>query len=601
MMNKPKAFSYLRFSTQNQIKGDSSRRQTEAAQAYAERHGLDLDDELTFRDLGVSAFRGANIVEGALGKFLEAVDSGKVQPGSYLLVENLDRLSRDKIMPALNRFSSLLEKGITVVTLSDGKCYDADSLNNLPDLMLSLLVMSRANEESELKSLRGKAAWKKKRERAAKEGHILTAKAPAWLQLRDGEFKVIKDRAAVVQRIFHMALDGHGKEGIAYRLNKERVKPFGEKSNGWYPSYVRNILANEAVIGRFQPMRDAWVGGKRRHEPDGDVIEGYYPAILDPEIFYRARRAPPGASGSKGMALSNVLNRLVFCSKCGGAMHYVNKGKPPKGRLYLACDNARRKHTCDAKSTRYDPVMNAVLSSLDIGEEVIRDLLGNGDIEGHRQELIHHIEATDGQIDELQAGTVNLLDVLSRQPSPAIETRLAETESNVVQLRQDKADLEAELHSLKDGQDHLGGTLQAMSEVRRVLDKGDDEQVGEMRVRLNGALRRLISRIDIGAIGNGHPANLGHGRRDLHGDRDPGRGSVARLWDNFRALPDKLSRPVVPIRVTFHEEDRHLLIYAHPKDPQKNIALAGRTSEPDKVKLIAHYRALEHEVLDVLF
>ena len=292
MMNKPKAFSYLRFSTQNQIKGDSSRRQTEAAQAYAERHGLDLDDELTFRDLGVSAFRGANIVEGALGKFLEAVDSGKVQPGSYLLVENLDRLSRDKIMPALNRFSSLLEKGITVVTLSDGKCYDADSLNNLPDLMLSLLVMSRANEESELKSLRGKAAWKKKRERAAKEGQPLTAKAPAWLQLRDGEFKVIKDRAAVVQRIFHMALDGHGKEGIAYRLNKERVKPFGEKSNGWYPSYVRNILANEAVIGRFQPMRDAWVGGKRRHEPDGDVIEGYYPAILDPEIFYRARRAP---------------------------------------------------------------------------------------------------------------------------------------------------------------------------------------------------------------------------------------------------------------------------------------------------------------------
>ncbi len=144
--NRAKAYSYLRFSTPDQMKGDSYRRQTEAARNYAEQNGLDLDDALTFRDLGVSAFRGANVIDGALGRFIEAVDTGRVQPGSYLLVENLDRLSRDKIMPALNRFSSLLEKGITVVTLSDGKVYTEESLNNLPDLMLSLLVMSRAHE-----------------------------------------------------------------------------------------------------------------------------------------------------------------------------------------------------------------------------------------------------------------------------------------------------------------------------------------------------------------------------------------------------------------------------------------------------------------------
>ncbi len=115
--NRPKAYSYLRFSTPDQMQGDSLRRQTEATSKYAEDKGLDLDTDLTFRDLGVSAYRGANVVDGALGQYIEAVDTGHVQPGSYLLVENLDRLSRDKIMPALNRFSSLLEKGIIVVTL----------------------------------------------------------------------------------------------------------------------------------------------------------------------------------------------------------------------------------------------------------------------------------------------------------------------------------------------------------------------------------------------------------------------------------------------------------------------------------------------------
>ncbi len=158
--NRAKAYSYLRFSTPEQERGDSFRRQTDAAQRYAEQNGLDLDDSLTLEDTGVSAFRGRNIQEGRLGAFIDAVNTGYVRPGSYLLVESLDRLSRDRIMPALSLFSSLMEKGITIVTLSDTKVYTKDSLNNIADLMLSLLVMARAHEESAMKSHRMKAAWR---------------------------------------------------------------------------------------------------------------------------------------------------------------------------------------------------------------------------------------------------------------------------------------------------------------------------------------------------------------------------------------------------------------------------------------------------------
>jgi hypothetical protein len=69
-----RAFSYLRFSTPEQMKGDSFRRQSSMAAAYARQHGLELDVDLTFHDLGKSAFRGQNIGEaGRLGDFLEAV------------------------------------------------------------------------------------------------------------------------------------------------------------------------------------------------------------------------------------------------------------------------------------------------------------------------------------------------------------------------------------------------------------------------------------------------------------------------------------------------------------------------------------------------
>lgn len=53
----PKAYSYLRFSRPEQLKGDSRRRQLDLSRQYALEHGLDLDQE--FQDLGVSALRGA--------------------------------------------------------------------------------------------------------------------------------------------------------------------------------------------------------------------------------------------------------------------------------------------------------------------------------------------------------------------------------------------------------------------------------------------------------------------------------------------------------------------------------------------------------------
>ena len=171
-----------------------------------------------------------------------------------------------------------------------------------------------------MKSKRMKAAWQNKRNRAARGEHVLTATAPAWLRMHNGAFEVIEDRAAIVRRIFALALEGHGYGSIAGRLNAEGIEPFAtgpsktRKANGWHPSYIRKILTNEAVIGRFQPMRRVWVDSKKRREPTGEPIEKYFPVILDePDAFYRIRRSPTGASGHKGKALSNILSGLVAC------------------------------------------------------------------------------------------------------------------------------------------------------------------------------------------------------------------------------------------------------------------------------------------------
>src|SRR5690242_10265041 len=106
-----KAYSYLRFSTPEQLKGDSFRRQLDAARRYAEQHGLVLDEELTFRDLGVSAFRGRNAESGSLRDFRRAVEDGVVERGSFLLVESFDRISRMDPWAALPVLQEIINAG----------------------------------------------------------------------------------------------------------------------------------------------------------------------------------------------------------------------------------------------------------------------------------------------------------------------------------------------------------------------------------------------------------------------------------------------------------------------------------------------------------
>jgi len=187
-----RAYSYVRFSTPEQAKGDSFARQTRQAQAYCQRQGLVLDTELTFQDLGVSAFHGRN-AEKQLGAFLDAVHSGLIAQGSYLIVESLDRISRQTVRRAASRMGDIVDAGINVVDLSDGeRVYNVESLDNDPIafLMMALRFM-RANEESALKSQRLREANAKKRKDAAEDGKLFTRALPAWLTVDEKTLKPV--------------------------------------------------------------------------------------------------------------------------------------------------------------------------------------------------------------------------------------------------------------------------------------------------------------------------------------------------------------------------------------------------------------------------
>lgn len=128
----PIAYSYQRFSHPSQVTQHKLVRQLREAQDYADQNDLILDGTLSFQDLGISAFHGANQARGQLGDFLMCARNGLVEKGSYLLVESLDRLSRDKARKALRILEDICDEGITVVTLLDNQKYTSELLDENP-------------------------------------------------------------------------------------------------------------------------------------------------------------------------------------------------------------------------------------------------------------------------------------------------------------------------------------------------------------------------------------------------------------------------------------------------------------------------------------
>jgi DNA invertase Pin-like site-specific DNA recombinase len=344
-----KAYSYLRFSTPEQAKGDSTRRQSAAAEAYAVKHGLDLDN-LTYRDLGVSGFRGSNVRSGALGQFLKAVDEGFVPSGSYLLVESLDRVSRQKPWDALPVFQQIINAGVTIVTLQDERVWSREELQANPFRMFeSLLVMVRAHEESATKGRRVRAAWVGKRATAATKP--LTARGPAWLRLVDGQWQVIDERAAVVRRIYQMTAEGAGQNAVAAALNGERVPTFGDgprkPASHWHRSYVVKLLRSPSVGGTLIPHTVEHEAGKRLRKPQA-AVEGYYPEVVPRELYERVqalRMDTPSPQRGRHAAgpMQNVLGGLARCPHCHGTMTRVTKGAKAKaGALSRLCEGEGR-------------------------------------------------------------------------------------------------------------------------------------------------------------------------------------------------------------------------------------------------------------------
>jgi DNA invertase Pin-like site-specific DNA recombinase len=425
---KPKAYSYIRFSTPRQGAGHSLDRQTAKAAAYCAENGLELDAKLNLKDLGVSGYRQRNAQTGALGVFMDAVADGRVPRGSYLLIENIDRLTRADIPDALSLFMQIINSGIVVVTLTNKQAYSRKSIaDEAFSIMAIVLELIRANQESARKGGMVAAAREKKRQDLwAGVSRRYSRQCPAWLQWSEdaGAFVVIEERAAIVRAIYEKADEGWSHDRIARWLNAQATATWGlgkRKASRWHGSYILKIKTNPAVIGTFTPRRTDHdeITNARRDVPL-EPVPNHYPAIVERDLFERVRTrasatAPRGRNA--GMVTSSIFSGVIKCARCGGTVTRLSKGE----YVYLVCAKANAKADCKYMAVPYANVEQALIQDID-------QLVNYAPRGIETEELDAEILELDDEVSRLGDAAQELIREWVRTKSPTIRREQRETE-----------------------------------------------------------------------------------------------------------------------------------------------------------------------------
>lgn len=424
------AYSYIRFSTMSQKHGRSYDRQMEACEKWVDKMGFTLSED-RFLDEGKSGYSGEHLGEkGQLRRFIDLVKAKKIAKGSYLVIESLDRLSRQGVDEALTLFLGILRAGVHICTLMDGeKVYHPPG--NSMDVIMSVLVMARANEESATKSKRASDDWESKRAKARAEKKPYGKRVARWLDLVDGKYVVIPERVAIVQRVFKATIAGHGFVAIARDLNAEKIPAF--RGGTWCATSIDDMLKNRSVLGEWEP------------KDGGGVIVDYFPRIIDNSTFEQAELAMQSRrfrKVTKQTGNFQLWQGVGCCALCGQPMYLVQKSsKIVAGKrhryFYLLCSSKRKGLCMDAANIR-------LAESEMVYKEILLKVGALGLIQTNAAEITDAMALVDASLHKEQTTKAKHMKKLAEHDDSDFLYELAAiAENNIKRLKAERAELEA--------------------------------------------------------------------------------------------------------------------------------------------------------------
>ena len=358
----PNAIIYTRVSTPGQAEdGLGLEAQLDVCRGVAAEHGFDVAEEISEQG------SGAYLEREGLDRARAIVRAKKVDA---LIVSDLDRLARDEIGTVI--LLSEAQKASVIVYTRSGPV-DATRESNLISYVRAYAA-ALERDKIRQRTMDGKRM-------AARAGVLPVGSgsglygydyAPRNRASKKAQARTVNQAdARVVRRMFGMALEGLGVNGIAVQLNREGIP--AKRGGQWHARTVGNLLRNPAYTGHTRygaAVTKLGPGGhvsrSWRDEAEVITIEGFTPQIIDDGTFERvqAHLNRPRRSGHAHEPY--LLSGMLRCSCCGTGM--VGQSLMQGRYRYYVCratsPTATRPQTCFAKRTRTEKLDGRVWAAV---------------------------------------------------------------------------------------------------------------------------------------------------------------------------------------------------------------------------------------------
>lgn len=493
---KPQIYSYRRFSNLKQEKGRSLARQKKLTEEIAEKFNLPFNEDFLMTDKGLSAFHGHHKSKGALGVFLAAVESKMVKPGSVLIVESLDRLSREQPYVAQATLAALVSSDITVVTATDGKVYSKETMAKDPlgTMIMSVLEMIRAHNESLTKTEKS-VDFIHAEILKHEEGKVadVAGSIPFWISRKPSPHKKIKtgfelnEHESTIRLLIDMYhVQGKGLRTISRELHSLGIKaPKGGEV--WGVSTLSSVFSNPALCGRHKFNLEYLKDGAKQQE--AYTLELYYPPIMSAEDFesmqaLKKRRsgASKGDKSDKGglVYLLTDYGKKSFCAKCGSSIGSQPQKQKYRIRRRLHCSKHKETEDC-CKSIVQDHLEDAFLVS--VARHIDYNLINT---QVKPEDIIKNSE----RLEDIDLEMANVLDMLRVVRDSKSKLKLLEDYKNLEEEKEDLVKQKTDFKQHKISSEDIKRFISKVSDAR-------DYRNNEARKFVKNILMQCIRKISV--------------------------------------------------------------------------------------------------------
>ncbi|MBH0030281.1 recombinase family protein [Pseudoalteromonas sp. SWYJZ98] len=503
-MNLKPAYFYTRISSKAQISGEGINRQEDFITKFLDGINNNSEGNVQYiqskiiNDSGVSAYDGSNILDGELGKFIIDAENGKIEQGSLLILEALDRLSRQKISESRKLIQRIFDAGIKIAIVKYNIIFDDSSSNEIGADLLVTAGLHLAFMESEQKSVRLRDTFARKREKIANGIAVKNSHMPFWLTYENNNFTLLPEQVKHVKLIFKLRLEGMGLHSITRYFNENNLKLAGNKSNSKHQlnsTRVTDILKHRGVYGAYEIFKNEYTTTRKRIST-GEIIENYYPVIISKEDFDNVQGMFEGKRNIRKVV--NIFSGLTKCSCCGNNYGYF---KQSDKQTFLRCASMSQpkniNEKCKNGSINYEKVIlpNFInyFGNYDF-RELLKDTNDNGliiDLENKLNVKLDDkkkITKNKNYYDTLMSSYIENDDLESIDETRKTVLALSRKRQKI---NEDIKDIESKLVIFKRNAD-LDLVLNSIKDINK-LDFTDERN----RVLYNETLKRFIDKIEL--------------------------------------------------------------------------------------------------------